>query len=453
MRAPVEAAVVHTAGPVPRVATSLAAAPHRAADGSGPHHHAAAHPPSASSSSAHPSAHPSSHPSAHPSAHPAVITAPAPPIRATAVEVDRGALCDNARLIASLTSTPVIAVVKADGYGHGAPDVARTLEEAGAVAGFAVSLVEEGVQLRDAGVKLPVMVMGPSQAGGHDEMIGRGLTPVMSDPGELHALTAIARVRGRRLSVHLKVDTGMSRLGVEPERAPGLIASARANGVDVGGLMTHLANADGDDPDDPDCFTWHQLARFSEVTAAVGEVPGLVRHAANSSGAMLFPAARLDQVRVGLALYGNGAWASDALLPAPRRQALRLVSHVAQLRHLDVGARVGYGGLWIASRPTVAAILPLGYADGLPRRITGQGAAIIAGRRCPLIGAVSMDIVIADVTDLHGVEVGDEAVLIGQGRGRFGNDLITVAEVARWAGVTEYEITCGLSKRVPRVYR
>jgi alanine racemase len=384
---------------------------------------------------------------------PTVVTTARLPIRATAVEVDRAALCDNARLIAAHTATPVVAVVKADGYGHGAVEVARTLEEAGACAGFAVSLVEEGVQLRDAGLGLPVMVMGPSQAGGHDEMIGRGLTPVVSDPGELHALTAIARVRGRRLAVHLKVDTGMCRLGVAPERAPGLIASARANGVDVAGLMTHLANADSDDPDDPDCFTWHQLARFADVLAAVGEVPGMIRHAANSSGAMLFPAARFDQTRVGLALYGNGAWASDAALPAPRRQALRLVSHVAQIRAIDVGARVGYGGHWIAARPTRAAVLPLGYADGLPRRVTGQGAVIIAGRRCPMIGAVSMDIVIVDVTDLAGVEVGDEAVLIGDGHGRFGDDLITTAEVARWAGVTEYEVTCGLSKRVPRVYR
>jgi alanine racemase len=429
MRAPVEAAVaipIAAGGAVPRTSSgSLGAAPAPAratADGSGP-------------------------------APAAIITAAAPPIRATAVEVDRAALCDNARLIAGLTSTPVIAVVKADGYGHGAPDVARALEDAGAVAGFGVSLVEEGVQLRDAGVRLPVMVMGPSQAGGHDEMIGRGLTPVVSDPGELHALTAIARVRQRRLSVHLKIDTGMSRLGLAADRVPGLVASARAGGVDIGGLMTHLANADIDDPDDPDCFTWQQLTRFTEAADAVGPLPGLVRHAANSSGAMLFPAARLDQVRVGLALYGNGAWASDALLPAPRRQALRLVSHVAQLRRLEIGDRVGYGGLWRAPRPTLAAVLPLGYADGVPRRLTGQGAAIIAGRRCPFIGAVSMDIVIVDVTDLAGVEVGDEAVLIGEGTGRFGHDLVSVAEVARWAGISPYEVTCGLSKRVPRVYR
>lgn len=421
MRAPVEAAMPTTAA-VPAPAASAAVPAPATAEGSGP-------------------------------TMPPVIAAVASHIRATAVEVDRQALCDNARLLAGLTGTQVVAVVKADGYGHGAPDVARALEAAGAVAGFAVSLVEEGVQLRDAGVRLPVMVMGPSQAGGHDEMIGRGLTPVVSDPGELHALTAIARVRGRRLPVHLKVDTGMCRLGVAAERAPGLVAAARANGIDIAGLMTHLANADIDDPDDPDCFTWQQLGRFTEVADTLGELPGCIRHAANSSGAMLFPAARLDLVRVGLALYGNGAWASDALLPAPRRQALRLVSHVAQLRHVETGARVGYGGVWTATRPTVAAVLPVGYADGLPRRVTGQASAIVAGRRCPLIGAVSMDIVIADVTDLPGVEVGDEAVLLGHGSGRFGSDLIRTAEVARWAGVSEYEITCGLSKRVPREYR
>ncbi len=394
-----------------------------------------------------------SEPSVRAPVQPTVTTTSRMPIRATAVEVDRAALCANARLIAELTTTPVVAVVKADGYGHGAVEVARALESEGACAGFAVSLVEEGVQLRDAGLTSPVLIMGPSQAGGHDEMIGRGLTPVVSDPGELHALTAIARVRGRRLAVHLKVDTGMCRLGVAPERAPGLIASARAGGVDVVGLMTHLANADIDDPDEPDCFTWQQLGRFALVLEAVGEVPGMIRHAANSSGAMLFPAARFDQTRVGLALYGNGAWASDAELPSPRRQALRLVTHVAQVRAIEAGAQVGYGGHWIASRPTLAAVLPLGYADGVPRRLTGHGAAIIAGRRCPMIGAVSMDIVLVDVTDLAGVEVGDEAVLLGHGQGRFGADRISAAEFAGWAQVTEYEATCGLSKRVPRVYR
>jgi alanine racemase len=167
----------------------------------------------------------------------------------------------------------------------------------------------------------------------------------------------------------------------------------------------------------------------------------------------LFPTARLDLVRVGLALYGNGHWSSDDTLGAPRRQAMRFVTHVAQLRPIATGDIVGYGALWRATRPTLCAILPAGYADGLPRRVTGRGQVLIGGRRCPLIGAISMDIAIADVTDVPGVALGDEAVLLGRGVGPHGDDTITTAEMAAWSGLTQYEVTCGVSKRVPRVYR
>jgi len=161
--------------------------------------------------------------------------------------------------------------------------------------------------------------------------------------------------------------------------------------------------------------------------------PVALCHAANSSGAMLFPRARRDLVRVGLAMYGNGRWATDAALPHPRRPALRFVTHVAQLRHVPAGARIGYGGLHTAARDSLVAVLPVGYADGLPRRVTGKGEVLVAGRRCPLLGAVSMDIAIADVTDLAGVTVGDEVVLLGPGAGRYGADHIRTAELAGWA--------------------
>jgi alanine racemase len=381
------------------------------------------------------------------------------PIRPTAVEIDLAALADNARAIARLAGTALHAVVKADAYGHGAPGVATALETAGVVRGFAVSLVEEGVQLRDAGVRAPVLVMGPAQRGGHAEMVARGLTPVISDAGDLEEL---ARVLGAAPpgaappAVHLKVDTGMSRLGVPDGDAAQVARRARDAGLDVTGIMTHLANADVDDPADAGCLTWRQLERFEQVGAAVkAEFPGAARHAANSSGTMLFPAARLDMVRVGLALYGNGHWASDDALSNAlgRRQAMRFVTHVAQLRHIAAGDTVGYGALWTATRPTVCAVLPVGYADGLPRRMTGRGQVLIGGRRCPLIGAISMDIAIADVTDLPSVALGDEAVLLGHGHGPHGDGTITTAEFAASSGLTEYEVTCGVSKRVPRVYR
>jgi len=370
------------------------------------------------------------------------------PIRPTAVEIDLAALADNARAIARLAGTSLCAVVKADAYGHGAPGVATALEAAGVIGSFAVSLVEEGVQLRDAGVRAPILVMGPAQRGGATEMRARDLTPVVSDAGDLDELAAAGP-----MAVHLKVDTGMGRLGVPMADAAAVAARATSLGLDVAGVMTHLANADVDDPGEPDCLTWRQLDHFAEVTTRVRAVaPGALRHAANSSGTMLFPSARLDLVRVGLALYGNGAWSADAALPAPRRQAMRFVTHVAQLRHLAAGASVGYGALWTASRSTVCAILPVGYADGLPRRVTGHGAVVIGGRRCPLVGAVSMDIAIADVTDVPGVALGDEAVLLGTGAGPHGTDTITTAELAAWSGLTPYEVTCGVSKRVPRVY-
>lgn len=374
-------------------------------------------------------------------------------IRPTAVEIDLAALAHNAERIAELTGTAVCAVVKADAYGHGAPAVARSLEAAGAVAGFAVSLVEEGVQLRDAGVRGPVLVMGPAQAGGGAEMVARALTPVVSAPGDLDELAAVARRRQAKVAIHVKVDTGMSRLGVAPGEVVAVVTRAAALGLDVVGVMTHLANADVEDPAQPDATTWAQLDAFDAAIAAVRATgaPVTTCHAANSSGAMMFPRARRDLVRVGLALYGNGHWATDAALGTPRRPALRFVTHVAQLRRVPAGARVGYGGLGVMARDSLVAVLPVGYADGLPRRVTGKGEVLVAGRRCPLVGAVSMDIAIADVTDLGGVAIGDEVVLLGPGSGRFGADHVTTAELAGWAGLSEYEVTCGISKRVPRL--
>jgi alanine racemase len=371
-------------------------------------------------------------------------------IRRTRVEVDLDAIVDNARLVAAHVDTALYAVVKADGYGHGALAVARRLEERRAVAGFAVSLVEEGVALRDGGLRAPVLVMGPSHRGGEEEMISLGLTPVVSDAAEIGPLAAAARLLGARVTVHLKVDTGMGRLGVAERDAVALALLARDGGLDVAGLMTHFATADGDDPADPECFTAQQLRRFASVLARL-RAAGLdiaTCHAANSSGAMMFPAARLDLVRCGIAIYGNGAWASEGELAAPRRPAMRLVAEVAQLRRVPAGQTVGYGRVWQAPRDSLVAVLPIGYADGLPRRATGHASVLVRGRRCRLVGAISMDIALADVTEVAGVSVGDAALLFGRGEG----GAISVAEYAQWCGLTEYEVTCGMSKRVPRTY-
>jgi alanine racemase len=371
---------------------------------------------------------------------------PSTMIRRTRIEVDLAAIVGNARSVRAVTGAQVYAVVKADGYGHGAVEVAKALARARAVAGFAVSLVEEGVALREADVAAPVLVMGPSQHGGEDEMVAAKLTPVISCVEELEAFAAVARRRGA-IEAHLKVDTGMGRLGVPMAQAGELAQQAGRDGVRIVGLMTHLACADSDDPADPSSMTRVQLRRFAEVDRAVtaAGAPLRVRHAANSSAALMFPEARFDLVRTGIAIYGNGRWPEGAA----RTQAMRLITEVVQVRTIEEGSSVGYGAAWRAARTSRVAVLPIGYADGLPRRASGRAEVAIRGRRVPLVGRISMDIAIADVTDVPGVAAGDAVVLLG----RAGDGTsIRVAEYAEWAELSEYEVTCGMSKRVPRTY-
>jgi alanine racemase len=372
-------------------------------------------------------------------------------IRRTRVEVDLSAIVGNARAVRAYAKTELYAVVKADAYGHGAVAVARALEDAGAASGFCVSLVEEGVALREAGIGAPILVMGPSQLGGEDEMVAHRLMPVIASDEEVTALAHVAHRRGITIDAHLKVDTGMGRLGVPVERAGEVTLACARSGIHVVGLMTHFACADTDDPADPKSMTRAQLARFREadhLVAAAG-APLRVRHTANSSGTLLFPEARYDLVRCGLALYGNGRWSSDRDLPHPRHQAMRLVTAIAQLRAVPTGATVGYGATWRAPRPSRVAVLPCGYADGLPRRASGHAQAAIRGKRVPLVGLVSMDMAIADVTEVPDAAVGDAAVLLGRAGGGVS---IATSEYGAWTGLSEYEVTCGMSKRVPRTY-
>ncbi|MBA3396741.1 MAG: alanine racemase [Deltaproteobacteria bacterium] len=368
-------------------------------------------------------------------------------IRRTRVEVDLAAVVSNARVVRTFAGTNLYAVVKADAYGHGAIAVAQALERAKAASGFAVSLVEEGVALREAGVASPVLIMGPSQHGGEDEMLAARLTPVIASTDDAAAIAAAVRRSGHPVEAHLKVDTGMGRLGVPVEQAGEVARVAARSGITLVGLMTHFACADTDDPADPGSMTRAQLRSFSEAERAVTAAGATIRikHAANSSGALLFPEARFDLVRPGIALYGNGRWPDGAA----RIQAMRLLTEVAQLRSVPAGGSVGYGASWRAARPTRIAILPVGYADGLPRRASGHAQVAIRGIRVPLVGLISMDITIADVTDVPEIAVGDPAVLLGRASG---GASISTAEYGAWAGLSEYEVTCGMSKRVPRTY-
>lgn len=371
-------------------------------------------------------------------------------VRKTRVEVDLGAVCENAARIRKLAG-PLLAVVKADAYGHGATQVATALARAGDIAGFAVSLVEEAVELRQAGITDPILVMGPALDGGEDEIFARDLTPLISDPGDLLRIAAAARRRETEVSIHVKIDTGMTRLGIADDKATDLLTGAlTAGGIRITGIATHLACADTDDPGDPDSMTAAQLARFDSALARLTERDIVSRetavHTANSAAALRFAAARKTLVRPGLAIYGNGPAAREAGLT----QALRLTTEIAQLRTCEPESRLSYGALFTARKRTRIAVLPIGYADGLPRQMTFGGEVLIRGRRCPIAGAVSMDMTLVDVTALgDDVAVGDEVVALGRQNGV----IIHTGEAATRSGLIEYEVTCGLSKRVPRTHR
>ncbi len=360
-------------------------------------------------------------------------------------EVDLAALRKNVDVVASTVGPGVgiLAVVKADAYGHGAVACARALERK--VWGFAVSLVEEGVELRRGGIEAPIVVLGSFYGLAHRDVVAYRLTPVVSEEADVDKFARAAdELAGARVGLHLKVDTGMSRLGVRPERLDALLGRIAATpGVELTGLSTHLASADADDPTPSE----EQLARFAEARARVAAAgfSDPLLHVANSAATLRFGDARFDLVRPGLALYGYSPSAAApfaGLLPA-----LALKSRVVALRELEPGERVSYGGLWTAPARARIATVPIGYADGYTRRMTGQAEVLVGGRRCPVVGAITMDMCMVDVSAVE-ARVGDEVVLLGaQGGERIGAD-----ELAKWAGTISWEIFCGITKRVPRVY-
>lgn len=370
-------------------------------------------------------------------------------VRPTYARIDHTALAHNlGRVSAHIGSDcRVLAVVKADAYGHGAAAAAKTFVEHGAW-GLAVSLVEEGVELREAGVYAPVVVLGGVYPGSQDVIVHRRLTPVVWSVEHLEMLAAAVRRTGAQpCSVHLKIDTGMSRLGALEGELPALLDWLVADGgrtIRLQGAMTHLACAD--DPGD-DLTSARQLARFSDVLSGIAD-RGLVvelRHACNSAGLVRFPTAHFDMVRPGIALYGA---ASDERVELPDlRLAMEVCSRVQAVRELPAGVRISYGGTHVLPRDARVAVVPVGYADGYPRAMSGRAQMLVRGHRCDVLGRITMDVCMLDVTDLPDVRPGERVTLMG----RQGGERIGVHEIAGWADVIPYEVTCGISKRVPRI--
>lgn len=359
--------------------------------------------------------------------------------RPTWAEIDLGALIANLRLLRSKlpAKTRVMFVVKANAYGHGASQCALAAEKARAADWLGVSSVEEGVALREAGLKLPILILGslyPFEsvlaAVAHD------LTPIVASLESARRVAEAALRLRRSIGVHVKVDTGMGRIGVRPEAAAALVRQlCELRAIRVAGIYTHLARGEDDA-----AFTRAQLQAFQKVISVLsreGLRPPLV-HAANSAGALRHPAARFDMVRPGLAAYG--------LYPG-FRPVLSLKSKIVFLKTVGKGATVSYGATWRAKRLTRVATLPIGYGDGYPRALSNRADVLVGGRRCRVIGRVTMDQTMIDVTGVPRARVGEDAVLIGaQGRER-----IEAAELARLCGTIPYETVTALSSRVPRV--
>jgi alanine racemase len=380
--------------------------------------------------------------------------APADALRPTRAEINLEALRHNLRIVRRHAgATPIWAVLKADGYGHGAPAVARTLERDHRVDGFCVALIEEGVELREAGIVAPILVMGGHYGNAHEEVIARGLVPVVHDAGQIAAFARLVRtgVASGPIDVHLKIDTGMARLGVTMQALPALAAQlADYPEVRVRGLMTHLACAE--DADDRE--TGEQLRLFEEATALLVRhgAKVAVRHAA-SSAALLKGLAHLDAVRPGISLFGVSPRAGDVPLVKDLRPVMRVRTEVIAVRVVEAGAPVGYGATWRAPGAARVATLPMGYADGLSRQLGNRGSVLIRGRRAPIVGAVSMDMAMIDVTAIDGAAVGDEVVVLGAQDGPLGRDAISADEIATNAGTIPWEILTSISRRVPRFYR
>jgi alanine racemase len=362
--------------------------------------------------------------------------------RPTVVEVDLDAIRHNVRLLLP-ERAELLAVVKADGYGHGAAPVTRAALEAGATR-VGVALVEEGLELREQGISAPILVLSELPVGSEKEALAAGLTPSVYSSGGIAAIAEASSALGRAVGVHLKVDTGMHRVGVWPPSAAGPLARALLDaGLELEGLWTHFASSEEDREG-----TLGQLSLLLEVRdelASAGIRPAIV-HAANSAATIRLPQTHLDMVRPGAAIYGldPGGGIGPA---AGLRPALSWRSAVTMVKRLPVGERLSYGWRYALDRDSNVATVPVGYEDGYHRALSSRADVLIRGRRHRVAGTVTMDQILVDCGQVE-VGVGDEVVLIGSQ----GQERITAEELGGHAGTIGYEVVTTISERVPREY-
>jgi alanine racemase len=371
------------------------------------------------------------------------------PSRPTWIEIDRQALINNVQQIRRRIGPDclLMAVVKANAYGHGAAPVAQTLLAAGADR-FAVATLAEALELRQNGIAAPIQVLGYTPAWQMADAVRQGIVVTVFDLETVQALDAAAAAVGARAPVHLKINTGMNRLGLLPQQTGEFLALLRDfSHIKVEGIFTHFATSDTDLD-----FARVQLDRFTALLREL-ELAGLrprLAHAANSAATLSLPEAHLDMVRCGIILYGLDPDVEGSPVPASFRPVLRWKAQIAQVSYLQPGDAVSYGREFVACAPMTVAVLPVGYADGFPRRPLTWGSVLIHGDSAPILGRVCMDQTVVDVTAIAAhtpVRQGDEVVLIGEQ----GAQTLSAAEVARRLGTINYDVVSRILARVPRI--
>jgi alanine racemase len=367
--------------------------------------------------------------------------------RPTVAEIDLGSLEFNYRQLQKRIPEGVnlLAVVKADAYGHGAVPVSRKLENLG-VAYLGVAISDEGVELRKGGVKAPILVLGGIYKESLNQVLEYNLTPVVFGKDSLEMLAKAAKRREKKARVHVKVDTGMGRLGVPLDLWPAFLRELkRFPEIEIEGILSHFSMTDEDE-----AFTTHQWGEFQGAVSCAKEMGILCKylHMANSGTLIAFPSYLGNLVRPGIMLYG--AYPSSTFRDMiPLRPVMTLKTRIHFLKSVAPGTRISYGGAFVAKRESQIATLPIGYADGYNRHLSNQGEVLIRGKRAPIVGKVCMDLIMVDVTEIPDVSLGDEIILIG----KQGNEEITVDEIAKKIGSISYEVLCSVGKRVPRVYK
>lgn len=345
--------------------------------------------------------------------------------------------------------TKMLAVVKTDGYGHGSIPVAKLLQDKPYMFGFGVATVDEAIDLRNAGITLPILILGYTFPDGYDDLAKEEIRPALFREDNLELLSAAAIRNNRNIKVHIKVDTGMGRVGIKPDDSgvEFVRKTLATEGLEIEGIFTHFARADETDKSSAN----EQLTVFKEFVKRIEDelqisIP--IKHCSNSAGVMEMPEANLDVVRPGITVYGlmpSDEVVADKIQLTP---ALSLYSHIVFIKDVEPGRSISYGGTFVTDKAMRIATIPVGYGDGYPRSLSNKGYVLIHGRKAPILGRVCMDQFMVDVTDIPEAREDDLVTLVGCD----GEETITAEMIGELSGRFNYEFVCDLGKRIPRVY-